>query len=162
MKTKSLSSQGPKLARKPDLRPNRWVIARRAHEIGALALADLAVLMQVSPRTLERRAAQEVWQQPAQVLSHFRAELAEQVAALRTNPEGGPQANTMSEATMEKSARTLQMMLRNFEKITELTGRADEQTAGGGGADDTQYLALRSELARRLHALRAEGQHCGT
>lgn len=149
-------------------RPDRWVIARRAYECAVLAPGDLASLMRVSPKTLLKRARGEGWAAPKpvgegvreadarwaearDVLAQCRAELAAQVAMFRDAPEGRGAAD----AAAEKNARTLQMMLRNFEKLSELTEQAEDQIAGGVTDRDSQLPAFRAELARRLAALDA-------
>ena len=149
-------------------RPDRWVIARRVYECAALAPGDLASLMRVSPKTLLKRARGECWAAPKpvgegvreadarwaearDVLAQCRAELAAQVAMFRDAPED----RSAADAAAEKNARTLQMMLRNFEKLSELTEQAEDQMAGGVTDRDSQLPAFRAELARRVEALDA-------
>ncbi|MEM8878556.1 MAG: hypothetical protein AAGD23_11900 [Pseudomonadota bacterium] len=160
-----------------DKKSDRWVIARRAYERAMLDPGALAALMGVSLKVVVKRLRREAWSDPRQtderddavasagsiqteaqgVLAQFRRELAGQVAAFAdSTPERTVPDRDAAGTAAEKNARTLQMMLRNFEKLTELTGQSEHEMAGGGTDGDSQLPAFRAELARRLEALRAE------
>lgn len=144
----------------------RWAVARRLYEHG-IASADLATLMGRAEASIERRANSEHWLKPdaARSARQHKAEvlLAELARELARQTEALTGQAAEDDGAQEKQARTLSMMLRNFEKLGALireaeTDPADTDSEGLADATaDAELTALRAELARRICALEQSG-----
>jgi len=158
--------------------PSKWAAVAADYADGALTVAQICARYEITQNALYAQAKKQGWPRrraryktgmPAgrrrgprrTLIARLYRALEQKMSEFETRLADGAQ----TAADSERDARTLNTMVRLFERLGVLeekasAGRAqDNAKPGGSSADDdiaADARALREDLARRLERLRAE------